>query len=169
MSLPKKLLKKAVAEKEKLTYQLFLKRSLESVSGLGLEIGPGENPILNENHYHLDLYSDPVPSQFFMKSEAGEIPIGDAFFDFIVNAHILEHSPNPIRLIREWKRVTKPGGTIFFIMPHGERTFDSGRELVDYTHLLEDYRQNTDIYDMTHAVDFLEISAKQYSHKCCQT
>lgn len=100
-----------------------------------------------------------------MKSEAGEIPISDAFFDFIVNAHILEHSPNPIRLIREWKRVTKPGGTIFFIMPHGLRTFDAGRELVTYQHLVEDYRQSTDIYDMNHAADFLNISAKQYHHK----
>lgn len=61
------------------------------------------------------------PSEF----KAGEIvdcfmeatPYPDDFFDVLFVCHSLEHSENPAAALREFKRVLKPGGLAFVILP----------------------------------------------------
>jgi len=55
------------------------------------------------------------------------LPILDESQDFVVTSHVLEHIPDPIMALEEWYRVTKPGGYVFMIIPHKERTFDRDR------------------------------------------
>lgn len=52
------------------------------------------------------------------------IPVPDESEDFIVSAHVIEHFPDPIKTLKEWYRIVRPGGYIFMIVPHKERTFD---------------------------------------------
>lgn len=65
------------------------------------------------------------------------IPLPDNSQDFVVSAHVIEHFPDPIKALREWYRLIRPGGYIFMIVPHKERTFDKDeprttlQELID--------------------------------------
>lgn len=52
------------------------------------------------------------------------IPVPDESEDFVVSAHVIEHFPDPIKALKEWYRIVRPGGYIFMIVPHKERTFD---------------------------------------------
>lgn len=52
------------------------------------------------------------------------LPVADGSQDFVINSHVLEHFPDPIKALKEWYRVIREGGYIFIIVPHKERTFD---------------------------------------------
>lgn len=73
-------------------------------------------------------------------ASADDLPLEDESVDAVLNSHVLEHCFDPIKTIAEWMRVLKPGGLIFMIIPHKERTFDHARpittmsELVNRTH-----------------------------------
>jgi SAM-dependent methyltransferase len=47
------------------------------------------------------------------------IPVKDASFDAILCTEVLEHVPEPIRAIKEFARILKPGGTLFLTAPLG--------------------------------------------------
>ncbi len=65
------------------------------------------------------------------------IPLADGSQDFVISAHVIEHFPDPIKALKEWYRLIRPGGYIFMIVPHKERTFDKDeprttlQELID--------------------------------------
>jgi SAM-dependent methyltransferase len=61
--------------------------------------------------------------------------------DFIVSSHVLEHFPDPIKALLEWDRLVRPGGVIFMIVPHKDRTFDSEKPRTPLQHLIDDYRK----------------------------
>ena len=69
-----------------------------------------------------------------------EIPLPDASQDFVVSSHVLEHFPDPVRALLEWDRLVKPGGVIFMIVPHMERTFDRTQPRTTLQHLIDDFR-----------------------------
>jgi len=60
-------------------------------------------------------------------ARAEELPLADSSVDFVLTSHVLEHMWNPVLALREWRRVTRPGGFCFAIIPHPDRTFDRGR------------------------------------------
>ena len=71
-----------------------------------------------------------------------EIPVEDARFDHVLLTQVLEHIPEPARVVAELHRVLKPGGTLWLTAPlfyaEHERPYDFFR----YTqfglrHLLE--------------------------------
>ena len=72
-----------------------------------------------------------------------DLPFADESQDFVVSSHVLEHFPDPIAALLEWHRVTRPGGTIYMIVPHKERTFDRDRERTSLEHLIIDHEQGT--------------------------
>jgi ubiquinone/menaquinone biosynthesis C-methylase UbiE len=74
--------------------------------------------------------------------DLADIPVADARFDHIVLTQVLEHVPDPATVLRELRRVLKPGGTLWLTAPlfyaEHERPYDFFR----YTqfglrHLLE--------------------------------
>ncbi len=70
------------------------------------------------------------------------LPLASESQDFLVSSHVLEHFPNPIKTLMEWDRVVRPGGTLFMIIPHKERTFDRDRERTTLAHLIEDFQND---------------------------
>jgi ubiquinone/menaquinone biosynthesis C-methylase UbiE len=46
--------------------------------------------------------------------DAKGLPFGDAMFDVVMSNSIVHHIPEPIYVLREAVRVTKPGGLLFF-------------------------------------------------------
>ena len=72
-----------------------------------------------------------------------DLPVPDESQDFVVSSHVLEHFPNPARALLEWDRVVKPGGTIFMIVPHRDRTSEAGLPRTTLEHLVHDYDADT--------------------------
>ncbi|HTV41928.1 MAG TPA: glycosyltransferase [Candidatus Sulfotelmatobacter sp.] len=65
------------------------------------------------------------------------LPVADASQDFVISSHVIEHFFDPIKAIKEWLRVVRPGGYIFIIAPHKERTFDKERSRTTLAELLD--------------------------------
>jgi len=123
--------------------------------GRGLEIGGSAHNPFGLNTLNVDL-TDSMETVFkkgeihlFGKvlkvdivANGDDIPLPDKSQDFIVSSHVIEHFPNPIKALIEWDRLVKPGGIIFMIVPHKERTFDKGKKCTSLQHLIDDYQNN---------------------------
>jgi SAM-dependent methyltransferase len=60
---------------------------------------------------------------------AEPLPLEDASFDGVVMKDLLEHVPDPVALVKEVRRVLRPGGRVFASSPDAQRwVWD------DYTH-----------------------------------
>jgi len=133
----------------------------------GLEIGPGDTPQCDPSRTEfLDKHGDRYncPHKIDMVGDADRIPRPDCDYDFVFSSHCLEHMPDTIRTLEEWKRVLKHGGFLVLILPHCERTFDRGRPLTTLEHHLKDYDNRVGAYDFTNWDDFEAYSIKQYDH-----
>lgn len=83
--------------------------------------------------------------------------IGDGIYDFILSSHSLEHTANPLKVLKECMRVAKPGASFIVVLPHFRYTFDRHRRLTSLTHMLEDYERGTGEDDRTHLQEILEL------------
>lgn len=52
-------------------------------------------------------------------SDATAIPVPDGTFDVILCTEVLEHVPEPIRVVSEMGRILRPGGTLLLTAPLG--------------------------------------------------
>ncbi len=102
--------------------------------------------------------STPVPNGAKSVSDATQLPaIRSGSYDVVLNSHVIEHLANPIRALKEWKRVLKPGGSLLVIVPDASRTFDHRRRVTRVDHISLDYRNEIDEDDMTHLPEILEL------------
>jgi SAM-dependent methyltransferase len=83
--------------------------------------------------------------------------IADLRYSFVLSSHSLEHISNPVRALKEWIRVVKPGGAIIVLLPDYRRTFDLRRKPTSIEHMLEDYELGRDERDLTHLEEILEL------------
>lgn len=127
--------------------------------GRGLEIGPGKSPRCDPaTTIFLDRFTDnkdatPRPD---IIADAAHIPVPDGSFDFLFSSHMLEHHQDTLRVLYEWKRVLKPGGVLFLILPHQARTIDRHRAVTTFQHHIDDYATLGDQEDHSH---YAEIRA----------
>lgn len=70
-------------------------------------------------------------------ADGAHLPLEDGSQDYVLSSHVLEHFRDPIGCLKEWMRVLKPGGYIFAIIPHCDRTFDKGRPITSAVELFE--------------------------------
>jgi predicted SAM-dependent methyltransferase len=77
-------------------------------------------------------------------------------YDFLLSSHNLEHLANPIKGLKEWQRVVKPGGHLIVVLPHHARTFDHRRTPTQVSHMIEDYERQTGEDDLTHVNEVFE-------------
>lgn len=47
-----------------------------------------------------------------------DLPFPDSSFDHVLSIVVLEHTPQPGRVIEEFRRVLKPGGMVHLVVPH---------------------------------------------------
>ena len=71
---------------------------------------------------------NPPDNVILMKSEEYEIPIGDFEADFTLLAYVLHETPDKVRLLREIKRVMKPGATLL-VLDWAKKAEDKGPPL----------------------------------------
>jgi len=118
--------------------------------GLGVEVGAGPTPTLppGDHHLLLDLDLAGTPNGYLcIRGDASALPLPSDRFDFLLSAHCLEHCPDTLRTLTEWRRVLRPGGILFLILPHGGRGFDRGRTLSTLAHHLEDQERTVGLLD----------------------
>ena len=65
------------------------------------------------------------------------IPTGT--YGLVLSSHVLEHLANPLRALREWKRVLVPGGLLLTVVPEGARSFDHARPATTVDHIRSDF------------------------------
>ncbi len=63
-------------------------------------------------------------------SVVDRLPFDDESFDAVVAKDLLEHVPDPAAVVREIRRVLRPGGTVFASSPDAQKWFWN-----DYTHV----------------------------------
>ncbi len=88
-------------------------------------------------------------------TELSAIP--DGSYDFLLASHVLEHVANPLKALREWRRVLKPGGYAFILLPERAHTFDHRRPVTTFEHLKQDFEQDTPESDLTHLDEILAL------------
>jgi predicted SAM-dependent methyltransferase len=71
---------------------------------------------------------DCAPAIVNIVANGDNLPFNDGTLDYVLSSHVMEHFFDPIKALKEWHRVIRPGGYIFIIAPHMERTFDKHRE-----------------------------------------
>ena len=71
-------------------------------------------------------------------------------YDFLLSSHCLEHIANPIKALKEWQRVVKPGGSFVIVLPHYIHTFDRKRKPTPLQHMVDDFERGTGEDDLTH-------------------
>jgi SAM-dependent methyltransferase len=143
----------------------------------GIEIGAAAHNPFGLRTWNVD-YSDD-PNNAFKQHEvavcgtyakvdivaAGDaIPLPDNSVDFVINSHVIEHFYDPVKAIKEWLRLVRPGGYVFMIVPHKERTPDKDRPRTPLAEIIDRHEHpNPPAIDLHHhysvwiTEDFLEI------------
>lgn len=106
----------------------------------GIEIGGSAHNPFGLNTLNID-YTDDYSTGFkngevemcgeFLEVDivapGDDLPFKNNIWDFVISSHVIEHFYDPVKTVEEWLRVVKPGGFVFIIAPHKERTFDRDR------------------------------------------
>jgi SAM-dependent methyltransferase len=98
-----------------------LRRCASFVKGAVLDVGCGARPYEKtffagaSNYVGMDYLSD--RSRPDVISSALQIPFRDESFDTVVSTEVLEHVPDPLRALREMRRVLKRGGFLVLSTP----------------------------------------------------
>lgn len=93
---------------------------LKYISGQTLDVGAGSakyKKIINQKvdkYVTLDIISG---ENVDIVGDATKMPINDASFDSVISTETLEHVQKPGLVIKEIKRVLKPGGVCFLTAP----------------------------------------------------
>jgi SAM-dependent methyltransferase len=72
-------------------------------------------------------------------AEGDRLPLPDKSTDFVLASHVIEHFPDPVGALLEWERVATK--YILIVVPHHERTFDSGRPLTSVDELMRRHEE----------------------------
>lgn len=72
-------------------------------------------------------------------AEGDRLPLPDKSTDFVLASHVIEHFPDPVGALLEWERVATR--YLFIVVPHHERTFDSGRPLTSTDELMRRHEE----------------------------
>ena len=86
-------------------------RLAESYAGgeiVGLDLLPASVDLARNRFGHLTNLN-------FQVGDVTASPFADNYFDLTLNRHMLQVVPDPIKVIREMSRITKPGGTLYFL------------------------------------------------------
>jgi SAM-dependent methyltransferase len=84
------------------------------------------------------------------------VDIQDSTYDVLLSSHNLEHFANPVKALKEWRRVLKPNGALVLVLPNYRQTFDHRRKPTSVDHMLNDFERERGEDDLTHLPEILE-------------
>lgn len=83
----------------------------------------GQYVMTDGNDEMLDIASKKYSAElskgalFLEKRDATALTYPDNSFDRLIATHVLEHLPNPVKVLAEWNRVVRPGGVVSIVLP----------------------------------------------------
>ena len=80
--------------------------------------------------------------------------------DFAIANQVLEHLENPLLAMESLLRVVKTGGVVFLSLPDKRHTFDAGRPVTRFEHILEDFRLGPEQSREAHYREWTELVEK---------
>ena len=92
-------------------FYLNMLRHLSDCRALGLDLDDGVLRRARRNVGHL-------PQLLLGRSDAAALPLADESVDAIILSELLEHVPDDLAVLRECRRVLKPGGVVAITVPH---------------------------------------------------
>ncbi len=126
-------------------------------SGMGAEIGAGGDPYTDRASTLLvDRRIDWAGTRRDVDiiADGANIPLRSGSLDYLLASHCLEHQPDVIAALLEWRRVVRLGGYLFLVLPHANRTFDRGRPVHDAKHHWDEFGRSDSALLSTHWTDF---------------
>lgn len=102
-----------------------------------LDVGAGEAPyreLFSEHEYvTLDYPDTPHSGAVDMHGSADAIPAADGSFDVVVCTQVLEHVPNPLLAMHEFRRVLREGGALIATVPFVWEEHEAPHDYYRYT------------------------------------
>jgi SAM-dependent methyltransferase len=106
--------------------------SLLPVGSRVIDVGAGEAPYRelfgDQRYVTLDRPDTPHSGSVDLHGDADSIPAEDGSFDAVLCTQVLEHVPEPLLALREFRRILRPGGriiaTVPFVWEEHEAPFD---------------------------------------------
>lgn len=124
----------------------FVKRHLDGM--VGVEIGAAAHNDFGLRAINVDRYPEmdtPYKDEerrlcgtarmIDLVAPGDVLPFKDGAVDFVFASHVIEHFPDPVRALKEWRRVASR--RVVVVAPHRDRTFDRDRELTPIAELLD--------------------------------
>ena len=130
-------------------------RYLKSLDGVNYNINTIWEGSISEGINYLFYKRKPIGYQFI--SEATDMrKIDDQSYDFIISSNCLEHSTNPLKALREWRRIIKRNGSLILVLPKKDLNFDHKRKYTKFSTLLNAYKNNYDEANVNALDEILE-------------
>ncbi len=98
-----------------------------------------------------------TPGRVIIAEGSDLATVADDTYDFVLSCHNLEHFANPVKALKEWERITRPGGSLILVLPDYRRTFDHRRAPTPVDHMMEDYLRGVGEDDATHIPELLQL------------
>lgn len=142
----------------------------KQLNGRGLEIGPLHRPLVHHaamnvefvdrltvkemREHYPELKDLPLVEPDIIDDAETLSKVPDAEYDFVISAHVIEHMRNPLEALKQWCRVTKPGGKLYLIIPDKRAIFDKRRVRTTLPHIILDYMRPSSDRDYEHYLDY---------------
>ncbi len=147
------VLKFSKSYRAKIRYDVVIPFNIDSKSTL--EIGPGNNPLLKNATFMEYLPVDQLSKVLGYQQDKiccdivgsiTNIPADDKTFSATASVHVIEHTTDPLKAIREQIRVTKDLGYVLIIVPNFRANkFDFKREPLNISFFLEQHENSEKI------------------------
>ena len=97
------------------------------------------------------------PGRQLLREASALVGVPDGAYDALISSHCLEHLADPLRALREWRRVVRPGGHMVVAVPDPVLTFDHRRPVTTLPHLVSDFERQTGEHDLSHLDEVLSL------------
>ena len=150
---------------------------VSQLSGQGIEFGAGSTPSpvpLGVTIDYVEYHDLDERKEIFRGTDREEIvhplfydsldrmeKITDDSLDFIIASHVIEHTRNPLNVIKLAYQKLHSGGKLVLVIPDKNKTFDGARSVTSLDHFIEDLERPSRQRDVEHYFDYLKFAAKE--------
>ena len=151
--------------------------SLIDLSGIGLEIGPGYNPLVPKSSgRHIETV-DHAPAAELREKYRNEVNVNlsrieevdyvsdgrplaeivnkSCHYDYIIASHVIEHTPDLLGFLKDCQTLLKKDGVLVLAVPDKRRCFDVFQSLTSTGMVLQAHLERRTRHTPGHIFDFV--------------